>query len=221
MTEETPAVAGSMDTLFLVETRVELPIRRPEEGELRALRQEGLPFPRRSFVALGDLELEVGFTLRNTSDEAAIVAVVIDGFNEFHEYVPGIAIEDDEAIADYAQWERTFELEPLTTIQGIVREEEMDEVAIDLATVVNGAPSSNRIVHPQTQSALDAESMMYRPAHVPGLMGFRLGLRAPAPSRVLLEATVRIQDPAEALVQEGRPFRAEPEQFMPVRLEEE
>ena len=104
-----------------------------------------------------------------------------------------------------------------------IREEDLDEVAVDLATVVNGAPNSNEVVYYDNKSYKDPRSMKFVPKVVPGLAGMRIGLRATEAGRWLLEASVRVRDAGERLADEGEqhPFQIMPQPFMPVAQEEE
>lgn len=208
-----PFFSGEELTVFLVEQRIELPVRAPtgdEFGALGTADERGLgPYPRRPWVERRDYELQIEFTVSNLSDEAQSVAVTINGINEFHEYVPGITIVGDDAIIDFAGWERTYVLAPGERASATIREEELDEVAVDLATVVNGAPNSNQIIFFQNQSAHDARSQMYLPPIVPALVGVRLGLRVEAGEGateappMALEAVVRVRDPRDRVVDPG------------------
>lgn len=226
LTETTPAAFAAEDAqLFVVEERIELDVEAPGEVALEDLRVaaerfEGLPFPRLPWVDREDLGIQVDFVLYNLDDEQRQIAVIVNGFNEFHEYEPGVTVIDDEPVVDYAQWERLYALEPEQRIARTLREEDFDEIAVDLATVVNGAPNSNQVVFFENKSASDPLSEPYIPDVIPGLVGFRLGLRASAAANVLLEATVRVRDRGERLVEEGAEvFQATPEPFTPVAPE--
>jgi hypothetical protein len=221
------AVEAEDAQVFIVERRVELPVKPPSETALEDLYQaagefENLPFPRLPWIESGDIAVQVDFTLTNLGDAEREVAVIVNGFNEFHEYNPGVTVIDDEPVADYAQWERLYELAPLSRITRSIREEEFDEMAVDLATVVNGAPNSNLVVFFENKSPSDERSQPFIPEIVPGLMGFRIGLRATAAARVLLEASVRVRDVESFLAEEDEePFMVQPELFAPVAAEEE
>jgi hypothetical protein len=222
LTEDTPAAFTLEDAqLFVVETRIELPIRRPPDIALQDLRQaadsyDDLPYRRLPWVERGDVEVEIDFSLTNLDDESRQASVIVNGFNEFHEYVPGVIVVDDEATAEFAQWERLYALGPRERIERTIREEQLDEVAVDLATVVNGVDNPNNVVFFENQSATDERNREFIPEVVPGLAGLRLGLRATEAGNLLLEATVRVRDTADRLASEGEePFRARPEPFMP------
>jgi hypothetical protein len=194
-----PAIQGKEGALYIVETHAELPILAPSSAELAALRDGAkqykmLPFPRLPWVERGDLELQVDFTLSNLDDKPHDADVIINGANEFHEYVPGVSVNEDAILPLHSQWERGYTLAAKSRITGTVREEEFDEAAVDLATVVNGAPNSDEVVYFQNKSGSDPRSMMYIPPVIPGLTALRLGVRTTESMSVLLEATVRVRD---------------------------
>ena len=209
-----PFFTGEDLSVFLVEQRIELPVRAPSGEQLAALGtpdERGLgPYPRRPWVERGDYELLVEVSLSNLSDEPQRVAVTINGINEFHEYVPGVSVVGDDLVVDYSGWERTVDLGPGERMDLTIREEELDEVAVDLATVVNGAPNSNLVVFFQNHSAHDTRSQAFVPPIVPALVGVRLGLRAEAGEDateappVALEATVRVRDLRDRIVSAGQ-----------------
>jgi hypothetical protein len=226
-----PYFAGEDLTVFLVEQRIELPLRAPTRAELDALETpdaRGLgPYMRRPWAERGDYELQIDLTLSNLSDQRQRLAVVVNGINEFHEYVPAISVVGDDLVVDYSGWERTYLVEPGQRIQVTIREEELDEVAVDLATVVNGAPNSNQIVYFENQSAHDPRSQAFLPPIVPALVGVRLGLRAEAgegatdPPAAAIEAIVRVRDPGDKIVAPGEePWTLpQPAPFAPVTPE--
>lgn len=224
MTDMTPALIETDEAaLYMVEYRVELPIRDPGDAAMESRREDasqydGLPFERLPWVERDDLAIEVDYTIANMDDaEHGTVAVTINGFNEFDEYSPSFTVDDDEVLVDYAQWERVHDLERLERETFTVREEQLDEVAVDLATVVNGAPNSNQIVYFSNQSASDVRSQPFIPAVIPGLMGIRLGIRTEEPANLVLEASVRVRDVNRRFVEDDEPLlELTPELFVPV-----
>ena len=228
ITGETMAALASEDAeIFVIEQRVELPIREPTATTLADLQTaagkfEGLPFPRMPWIARDDLAVSIDFALYNLDDDAHDVAVIVNGFNEFDEYVPGIQVIDDEVVVDFSQWERLYKLEPKQRLHRTIREEELDEAAVDLATVVNGAPNSNQVVYFENLSDRDERSREFIPDVVPGLAGFRIGLRTSARGNVLLEATVKVREASDRLADDDEDvLMIDPEPFTPVAAEEE
>jgi hypothetical protein len=120
--------------------------------------------------------------------------------------------------------ERNHELDPGERRTLTVREEELDEMAVDLATVVNGAPNSNEVVYFENQSGHDERSQAYIPPVVPALVGLRTGLRvqagedATSAPPAALEIAVRVRDVRDRLVGVGQASWTlpEPAQFVPV-----
>ncbi len=142
-----PALAGEdgEGALYIVEIRVELPVRQPPETTLRDLQESGtqiagLPFPRMPFVEREDLPVQVDFTLTNLDDADRQIAVIINGYNEFDEYVPGAQVVDDELVIDLSQWERIYDLKPRERITRTIREEEFDETAEPTRSPSSWAP---------------------------------------------------------------------------------
>ncbi|MBK8170924.1 MAG: hypothetical protein IPK60_11355 [Sandaracinaceae bacterium] len=197
MTEETPPFfEADTAALFEIDTRITLPIVPPTEAEMAALGGSApAPFARMPWLGRNDLNVQIEYTVSNLEDEAVQIAIVLNGVNEFNEYVPAATIIEEEPVADYAQIERVLNLAAGQRYNGTIRQEELDEVAVDLATVVNGAPNANQIVYFENQSASDPRSQPYIPSVIPGLVAFRLGIRASgevAP-RIVVEATVRVR----------------------------
>lgn len=202
LTDGTAPLATSREAaLYITERRVELPIEPPTDSQMAALSDVGnvaIPYPRLPWVQLDDYEIEVDWTVKNVSDQPVNVAVTINGFNEFDEYVPAFALDNDDIVPDFAMWEWVLALDPGESRSMTTREEQMREMAIDLATVVNGLPNANLAVSKGSQSAIDPRVQPYIPDVIPALTGFRIGLRVVTgggpPPQVVLEATVRLRD---------------------------
>lgn len=213
--------------LFIVETLAELPISRPSSAELAdrmtgARAYRNLPFPRLPWVERGELEIQVDFTLSNLDDDEHDIDVTVNGANEFNEYVPGVQVIEEDAVPLHAQWERRYTLAPKSRISDTVREEDLDEAAVDLATVVNGAPNSDEVVYFENKSATDERSKKYIPEIIPGLVAVRMGIRTNQAAPILLEASVRVRDVGDKLADDDDPkMPLEFEPFSPVFPDEE
>jgi len=221
-----PVFESDEGALYIIERRIDLPIRQPTDSVINDLTQGAqgreLPFARLPWVERGDVETQIDFVISSLDDEEHDVGVILNGYNEFHEYVPGFIEIEDEPVPEFSQWEKVFKLGPGQRITGTIREDELDEVAVDLATVVNGAPNSDVIVYFENQSSEDPRAREYIPSVVPGLCGVRIGLRTLEAAVAVLETTVRVRDVNDKLAQDGQAVMvAMPEEFMPVTEEEE
>jgi hypothetical protein len=203
LTQDTmPALQVEDAALYIVETRAELRVREPSAAELSALSGAGdraQPFPPLPWVSRDDIPIQVDFTLTNLDNEKRNIDVIVNGANEFFEYVPRVLMDEEQAIPLHSQWERRYDLAPKQRLAATVREEELDEMAIDLATVVNGAPNSDEIIYFENNSATDLRAKPFIPKVIPGLIALRLGMRATQASNVLLEVSVRVRDGADKL----------------------
>ena len=196
----TPDLAPAFTTeedepVFRIDQGYLLHITPPTASELSKLSAEAqgklLPFPRLPWVSLHDLDLQLDYAITNDSPAALVATVTLNGINEFVYYAPGPQ--------NLHQWQRRIGLTPGQRVSGTVTELEMDEIAIDLATVVNGAPNSNLVVTFQSQSGRDPRIQQYIPKVIPGLVGVRAGIEvmgaadsmAPA---LTLEVWLRVQD---------------------------
>lgn len=202
MTQGTPAsfMGEEGEEFFVVEERIEFPIEIPTDAEMAELEASApTPYPRQPWVVRGDYEIEIDWVLINLMDARRNVTIQLNGINEFHEYLPGFVVIDEEAVAEFNQWERTIQLDAYERRFGTIREEELDEIAVDLATVVNGAPNPHLVVHPENQQD-DPRTAPFIPEVVPALTGIRAGLRTTASADVVIELSIRIRDDAGKVV---------------------
>jgi hypothetical protein len=201
VTVNTPAAYEDDDgnQFFVVERTFSLPISTPSDSTLNKLAQESqgmnLPFPRLPWVERADIEILIDYTLANLGDTELSAGIRLDGINEFNIYTPGIE--------DFHQWEYSVLLGPKERVTGTISELQMDEVAIDLATVVNGAPNSNEVVHFLSQSQHDKRVRRYIPKVVPALVAMRFGLITGQAANVVLEISVRVQDHGNRVAERG------------------
>lgn len=197
-----PALQVEESALYIVETRAELRVREPTAAELSTLTsaaQRAQPFPRMPWLVRDDIPIQVDFTLTNLDDAKRNIDVILNGANEFFEYVPRVLMDEEQAIPLHSQWERRYDLAPKQRLSATVREEELDEMAVDLATVVNGAPNSDEVIYFENNSKTDQRSKPFIPKVIPGLIALRFGMRATEASNVLLEVSVRVRDEADKL----------------------
>lgn len=198
-----PFFMGDEESLYLIETPIMLPIRPPSAAEEAAL-GDG-PWVRR-----GDYQVQLTFTVTNLDTERArFVGVTLNGINPLYEYVPGFTVDDDDVIPNFSQWERTYVLEPGESRTVTVREEEIDELTVDLASATSTPECqriANQIVYFANQAGIDPRSTACIPEVVPGLLGIKLGLRAVGsePPPIVLEASAIVRDVRDRIAASGQ-----------------
>lgn len=216
MTADTPVffVTEDDDEIFRVDAPFELRITPPSDSAFAALSEppatDYAPFPRRPWVARDDLTLQLDYAVENHGAETVLVTVTLNGINEFHYYAPGPE--------NFHQWERRVSLSPGARVHGTVTDVELDEIAVDLATVVNGAPNSNLVVDARSQSARDPRVAPYIPKLIPGLVGIRAGLETSRALPLRLELSIRGTDHHDRAAKRGEHAWTlpEPQPFTPI-----
>jgi hypothetical protein len=234
-------------TIYEAKTRLTLPIIAPSDAELARLSQQPSdPFERQPWVTHEDIGVQVTWTLSNLDAADRSVWVMIDPHNEFGRYEPAIVVTDDQAARDLSGIDMLFLLPGTESdgpasadprLVGTFSFDDMEELALDFATVFkiveDAAPIDEGEDDPRSTLVNYAFNVRnrsynspllapYRPAAVPGLVGFDFGLRTDEPANVALELvveirdrrgdrvaergqTVRLLDPPEAVISAGAP----------------
>jgi hypothetical protein len=212
-----PVVVGMLGTMaptyddgetqmYQVSSPVTLPMRRPNQGEIPSGTVD--PYPRNPFLLASDTQVTVRFTLSNLDNVKHSIELLVDPWNEFVYYVPGVVVGDEETTPNFSGIDRFFVLEPLARVQGIITPDDMQELAIDLDTAMMiqkkppadtsqfaGPALYNRDFDPQNRSTLpDPLLDPYRPKVVAGVTGFDLGLRTYEQAKIAVEIVIDVED---------------------------
>jgi hypothetical protein len=194
-----------------------LPVLKPTSTELKALgpAPSGTPYPRAPFLTAGDESVEVHYTISNLDDSPHTVWLLIDPWNEFVRYVPGVTVVDDDTTIPNYGYDQSFWVPGLSRVEGTLTSDDMQEIARKLAAVENVASQAaaitaaaegadmgptvseliNHIFNPQNRSnADDPLYTPYIPPVVAGVTGFDLGIRTFEPANVAVEITMDIED---------------------------
>lgn len=185
---------------------VPLPLRRPGEGE--APSGDVDPYPQAPFHLAGDTRITARFTISNLEDKQHTVELLIDPWNEFVRYSPGVVVGDEETTPNFSGIDKFFVLPPLGRIQGILTPDDMAELATDLATAMKlekmpppadsefaGPALYNRAFNIQNRSSQpDALLAPFIPKVVAGLVGFDLGLRTYEPAKIAVEVILDVEE---------------------------
>ena len=192
--------------LYQVQVPVELPIRKPQDADLQGLPQTD-PYPRGPYLKESDLRLEIRYTLSNLDDQAHTVLMMIDPWNEFVRYKPGIVVGAEVSLPNLSGIERRVRIQGKSRIVGTLTNDDMTELAVDLATAENilknppqdpnadVAGIMNRAFNFQNRSNVpDPIVDPFIPQVIAGLTGFDLGLRTEEQATIAVEISIDITD---------------------------
>ena len=201
-------------TMYEVQTPVPFPVRKPSAEDSKALgpAPSKTPYPHAPFLLASDESIEVHYTISNVDDQDHAVWMLIDPWNEFVRWNPGVTIVDDDETSPNWGYDLAFIVPAKSRVQGTITQDDMQEIAIKLASVENlfasaqamqamgdaGADPNaidpttiaNNIFNPQNRSnSGDAIYTPWIPPVIAGLTGFDLGLRTMEQANVAIEIT--------------------------------
>ncbi|MBX3210275.1 MAG: hypothetical protein KF764_34905 [Labilithrix sp.] len=230
-----PVVLGMLETtaptyddgqqqIYQVGREVRLPYRRPTDEERPRGEQD--PYPRPPFHITADSRVTVRYTLSNLDDRQHTVELLIDPWNEFVRYVPGVTtVRDEEVLPNFSGIDRFVILPPKGRVEGIITPDDMRELATDLTIAMalarrppdamgafGGAALYNRTFNIQNRSSQpDPVLQDWMPASTTNLaavIGFDVGLRTYAQAKVAVELVIDIEDlNGERVVMDGEEAR--------------
>lgn len=210
-------------SLYEVKLPVAFPIKAPTQAQLDSLAGSPTPpYPRKPYLTKAEVRYQITWTLSNLDPEGHNVYLLIDPWNEFGRYWPGMAVtdvENEEMLPNFSGIQIYFEL-PGTDDElgrsarrhGTFTFEDMEELAIDLGTVMNiiaNAPPPDPLADAgenpviglvnhafaiENRSHHDPYIAGYIPSVIPGLTGIDLGLRTMEEANVAVEIVVEAVD---------------------------
>ncbi|MBK7585408.1 MAG: hypothetical protein IPI67_35105 [Myxococcales bacterium] len=214
-------------SMYEVKKAVAFPIRAPTAAEQAALSGAPVaPFPSKPWLQSSDLKVQVTWTLTNLDAETHNVEMLIDPWNEFGRYWPGLSVTDaqrEEQMPNLSGIDVLMELPGTASGRasrrhGIFTYEDMKELSIDLATAMNiiaTAPPPDPAMEAEDNPAVglvnhafavenrsynDVVIQSYIPTTIPGLTGFDIGLRTYEEANVAIEILVEVVDPGSGKV---------------------
>jgi len=203
-----PTYDDGQTQIFQVAREVRLPFRRAQGDDERPA-GEAPPYRRPPFHVAEEARVTVRFTLSNLDDAPHTVELLLDPWNEFVRYVPGVVQDEEETIPNLSGIDRFFVLPPKGRIEGIVTPDDIAELAVDLTTAMRiadappaddsafgGARLYNRAMNSQNRSSEpDPVLAPYLPVGpVAAVIGFDLGLRTYEPAKIAVEVVVELHD---------------------------
>ena len=206
---EAPTYADANLSLYESQVAVPFPIRKPTSAQLGALKSGVMPYPHSPYLLDSDETIEVNFTVTNLDNQSHDVWLLVDPWNEFVRYRPGVTIvSDDETEPNLSGIETAFVLGPLQRLQGNIQASDMSTLALKLDTAMSIDQATftmdsaygpgtllNHDFNTQNRPGADDPLLAsYTPTVVAGLTGFDLGLQAYEPMNVAIEVTVNVLD---------------------------
>jgi hypothetical protein len=210
-------------TLYEVQLPVRLPVRRPTQAERQALggTPPGTRYPHMPFLLSSDESVEVHYVISNIDTVQHAVWLLVDPWNEFVRYRPGVTVVDEDTTVPNESFEPGgpgFVVQPQSRVEGTITTDDMSELAIRLAAAENYlmSPQVLALESPDagtTDNSLSPTSIAnhifdgqnhsnendplfspYVPPVIAGITGFDLGLRSMEPANVAVEITIDVQD---------------------------
>ena len=211
---------GQMQT-YEVKLPVPFPVIAPTSAELAGLQGNAVePYGRQPWVLKSDVQYQITWTLSNLDPDTHNVELLVDPWNEFGMYWPGMAVTNAQR---QEQSPNLSGIDILMEVPGTTRGaasrrfgtftvQDMDELAIDFATVLEiiksvppPVPGSNATDNPaiglvnhafarENRSYKDPLVAKYIPKVIAGLTGITLGMRTYEPANVAIEIVVEVVD---------------------------
>jgi hypothetical protein len=207
--------------IFEVKKGVAFPILAPTDqtrGELNKIAMQ--PYGHRPWVTTDDIDVQVTWTISNLDDEEHVVELLLDPWNEFGRYYPGLQLtnpDEQKYMPNFSGIDKRYIVSGKSSgeasrAHGTYTYSDLKEVATDFATVmsliedppkVQGDPQNkedptvtytNHAFHWQNRSYNDLLVQQWVPATVAGLTGLDLGFRTSEPADVAIEVAVEIVD---------------------------
>jgi hypothetical protein len=214
----TASVDDGQTKLYQVQVPVPLPVRAMTSADVRSAgaTPQGTAYPRGVFLRAEDESVEVRFTISNIDGMPHNVWLLIDPWNEFVRWRPGVTVTEEATIPNFG-YDLYFAVPGMQRIEGTITADDMHEIAIKLASVekllaspqaqpaasmttastFNATSITNNIFNPQNRSNSVPSDPLYTPWIPPviaGVTGFDLGLRTSEPANVAVEITMDVQD---------------------------
>jgi hypothetical protein len=216
-----PYYADGQVVVYQAMTEVKLPVRKPSDAEEKGLGSapKGTPYPHAPFLTADDESIEVHYTLTNADTVSHNVGLLIDPWNEFVRWEPGVTVINDEETLPNFGYDQVFVLPAKSRKEGTITADDMHEIAIKLAAAENylasiqGMDASmlpenptdvcNNIFNYENRSNSNPPDLFYTreiPPVIAGLTGFDLGIRMSSgdatakAGNVAVEITMDVQD---------------------------
>ncbi|MGC4090277.1 MAG: hypothetical protein QM756_20845 [Polyangiaceae bacterium] len=215
-------------TLYEVRVGTQLPISAPTPAQAAEVEGQAMaPYPHAPWARLGQVRVQLTWTLTNLDAQPHNVKVLVDPWNEFAKYFPGLQLvdaEEGEYVPNLSGIDYLYAMDaagtPGSRRHGTFTFEDLDEMARDFATALSlradpppaegdmDDPTLRFVNHAfsfQNHSDRDPLVQKWVPAVSPALTGFDIGLRTTEPAKVAIEVVAEVVDDGSKRVKtEGR-----------------
>jgi hypothetical protein len=214
-------------SIYEVKASFPLPIAAPDSASQQALQREGTaPYGAQPWVLNDQVRVQISWMISNLDAETHNVELIVDPWNEFGRYWPGVTVideEEGEALPNLSGYDRLIQVPGTkqpgeSRVHGVIAFDNMHELAVDFATVINiienpppeddessygAATLVNHAFDIHNSSEDDPLVRSYIPDVIAGLTGFDFGLRTTGePFNVALEIVVEVVDTGDQRVLE-------------------
>jgi hypothetical protein len=220
MTREVPPIYDDGElTIFEVKKGVAFPVLAPSATAAQQLGDVVVePYGRKPWISTDDIEVQVSWTISNLDDEAHVVQLLVDPWNEFGRYFPGLQLTDadnQEFMPNLSGIDKRYIVPGRAAgtgsrVSGTYTFADLTELAFDLGTVmgiIKDPPATqgeeeedprvgyaNHAFHVQNRSYDDPLVRRWVPETAAGLTGLDIGFRTESPATVALEVAVEVVD---------------------------
>jgi hypothetical protein len=229
---DTPLFDDQESQIFQSSRAVSLPILPPTQDDLARLGMAPVPpYDHTPWITSGDIKVQISWTVSNLEKDGQNVEILVDPWNEFGRYVPGVNVGEERTVPNLSGIDLLIRVDGMQRKSGTFTFDDMDELAIDLATVENivaqnpptaampgvpaasdNGPNVNGLVNHTFElhnrsSSDDKLIASYIPGTIAGLVGFDLGLRTFSPAKVAIEIVVEVTDVLGGRVDPDAPLK--------------
>ena len=215
-----PIYDDDQTQIYEVKKGVAFPILAPSSNARGELNNQPMdPYGRLPWLTTEDVQVQVTWTISNLDEEEHVVKMLVDPWNEFGRYYPGLQLTDadnEEFIPNLSGIDKSYIVPgkgsgAASRVHGTYTFADLEEVAVDLATVmallkdppaVDGDAEeedptvtyTNHAFHWQNRSSKDPLVAPWVPGTVAGLTGLDVGFRTFEPATVAIELAIELVD---------------------------
>jgi hypothetical protein len=194
-------------TLYEAQKPIALQIRKPTSAELSAL-GKAAPYPRAPFLLASDVQIEIHYTITNLDKTDHTIELLIDPWNEFAHWTPGVTVvNDEETVPNLSGYDNFFVVAGQSRVEGDLSPDDTYNLEANFATVERILWNPPAVMSlPPTQMCNHIFDIQHRsndgdpavtpfiPSVIAGLTGFDLGIRTREPANVAVEVVVDVTD---------------------------